>query len=135
MKTALRIFYAVTAIVVIFNTVFLIKDGIYFDINKLPAGTLAGSTVSPDGSKTLNVYEIDNSVGCAVRGEIVENGKAKNVYWQTDIEGVSFYFSDDNAVTIGSVSLDLKKGDVYDCRRGVSLFQEGSPIAELFADK
>lgn len=126
MKNALRIFYILAAVTVLFNTAFAIEDGIFYDINQLPTGVLKGSVTSPDGNKTLNVYEINNSIGSAVRAEISDGKTLRNVYWQTDIKDVKFSFVNDNVISVDEVVLDITGPDVYDCRRGVSLFQEGS---------
>lgn len=120
------IIYFLTLAVVIFNVSLAIKESLFFNINDLPEGSLLSSQISPDGKKTLNLYLIDNSLGTAVRGEVVSGNEKKNVYWQTGTTDVSAFWNDNHFVVIDEIPLDITKGGEYDCRRGKSLFQEGA---------
>ncbi len=120
------IFYIFIAAVVVFNTSASLKNSLFSDINSLPPGTLVYSCDSPNAKRTLNIYRIENSLGTAVRGEIVEDGDAQNIFWQTEIENVTAIWFDNNSVVIDGLTLNVSKGGTYDCRRGKSLFQDGS---------
>ena len=120
------IIYFMALIISFVNVGITIKDSLFSDIDELPVGQYAYSVTSPDGSKVLNIYTIKNSIGTATRGEIVADGTAKNVFWQTDADHVVSFWENDEVVNIHEVSINLTHGAVYDCRRGISLFQEGN---------
>ncbi len=121
-----KIFYIVTMLVVVTNTAISVKNNLFFDINSLPQGTLSQSVDSPDGKRTLNIYSISNSLGTAVRGEVIYKGDKKNVFWQTGLDSVEAHWEDGYVVMIDGMPLDVAHGAVYDCRRGNSILQEGS---------
>lgn len=121
-----KLFYLITAIVVILNTAISVKNNLFFDINSLPDGALTQTVVSPDGKHTLKIYSISNSLGSAVRGELVSDKKESNVFWQTGLDSVEAQWVDNNNVIIDGMPLDVVHGAVYDCRRGSSIMQEGS---------
>lgn len=120
------IFYALTLIITSINVAITVKDNLFFDINKLPKGNFSYSVASPSGNKTLNIYVVKNSLGSAVRGEIVSGEAVKNIFWQTGTSSVLSFWENDEVVNIHEVSINLSQGAVYDCRRGTSLFQEGN---------
>ena len=120
------IIYALALIISFVNVGITIKDNLFSDINELPVGQYAYSVTSPDGSRVLNIYTVKNALGSATRGEIIENGAAKNIFWQTGAEHVVSFWENNEVVNIHEVSINLTHGAVYDCRRGISLFQEGN---------
>lgn len=120
------IVYALALIISFVNVGITIKDNLFSDINELPEGHYAYSVTSPDGSKVLNIYTVKNALGSAARGEIVTDGTAKNIFWQTNAEQVVAFWENNEVVNIHEVSINLTHGAVYDCRRGISLFQEGN---------
>ena len=120
------IIYALALIISFVNVGITIKDNLFSDINELPTGEYAYSVTSPDGSRVLNIYTVKNALGSAARGEIVENGAAKNIFWQTNTRAVVSFWENNEVVNIHEVSINLTHGAVYDCRRGISLFQEGN---------
>lgn len=120
-----KLLYLFTALIVIVNLVFAVKNGIFFDINELPEGEMLGSVESPNGDKTLNIYLVDNKLGVAVRGEIDDGKRVYNVFWQTDTDNVDYSWLDNNVVTINQLNLDIRNS-TYDSRRGTSLFQDGA---------
>lgn len=120
------IVYALTLIISAVNVAITIKDNLFFDINSLPQGNYSYSVTSPTGDKVLNIYVVENSLGAAVRGEIVSDGVAKNVFWQTDTAAVASYWENNDVVNVNELSINIAQGAVYDCRRGTSLFQEGN---------
>ena len=128
-----RLLYLITALVVLANTVVSVKNELFTDINHLPEGTLAFSVENPSGSRTMNVYVISNNLGNAVRGEIVDEKESYNIFWQTGIDSVDVHWADDKNVVINNIPLDASDKFGYDCRRGTSLFDEGS-LVENFVD-
>ncbi len=121
-----KILYAIAAIVVIVNLCFEVKGSLFSDIAELPVGTLAASSVSPSGSKTMNIYLVKNNLGVAVRGEITENDKSHNIFWQTGIDTVQAVWLNEETVIINEIPLNADDTFGYDSRRGYSLFDEGS---------
>lgn len=126
-----KIIYLLTAVVVLFNTFSHLKESLFFDIEELPEGKLACTAVSPDGEKTVNVYLVSNALGDAVRGELVADGKTKNIFWQTGINETEAYWLNEDEVLINQMPLNITLGGDYDCRKGTSLFQEGA-LYEIF---
>lgn len=118
--------YFLAFAVTVVNLVYVIRGSIFSDINDLPQGKYVLSVTSPDKNNTINMYKIDNSIGKAVRCELKANGKTKNVFWQTGIIEADINWISDRNVVINGVELDVIAGGVYDCRRGVSLFQDGA---------
>lgn len=125
-KTITKILYILTAAVTIFNLAVSVKESLFFDIDRLPEGKLISSSVSPDKKRTLNIYSVENSVGSAVRGEIVYKNEKKNIFWQTGITYADSFWINDKGVNINGVGLNVINEDTYDSRRGTSLFQEGN---------
>ena len=122
----LKIFYFLVAAVAVFNVISNIYESVYFNIEKLPTGSLVYSCKSPDDKRTLNIYRVENSLGSAIRGEIVMDEKSNNVFWQTNLDDVSASWIDKNLIKIDDLVLDVAHNGNYDCRRGKSLFQEGA---------
>lgn len=126
-----KLIYILTAVVVIINLVYTVKAGIFSDISNLPDGNLSYTCDSPSGDKTLNVYVVKNNLGTAVRGEIATKSQKYNIFWQvnTDLENAGWF--DDENIEINGVVLNSTDKFGYDCRRGYSLFDEGS-LAENY---
>ncbi|HCH28295.1 MAG TPA: hypothetical protein DEW35_02185 [Ruminococcaceae bacterium] len=115
--------FSVTAV----NLFYSLKGSLFSDISDLPKGELTATTRSPDGVYKIDTYTIDTCVGKGVRCELTEDGKSRNVFWQTGIDDVEVFWQDNSRiVSINGVELDVIDGGYYDCRRGTSLFQEGS---------
>lgn len=121
-----KILYVITALVVVVELGFAVKGGLFTDISELPTGMLAGSSVSPSGEKKLNIYVVENNLGVAVRGEISNGDDAYNIFWQTGIDTVEAVWLNDDTVMINEIPLNADDTFGYDCRRGYSLFEEGS---------
>lgn len=121
-----KILYAVTAVIIIIELGFAIKGNLFSDIAQLPTGTLASSSDSPSGNKTMNIYLVKNNLGVAIRGEITENGKSHNIFWQTGIDKVEAVWINEETVMINEIPLNSNDTFGYDSRRGYSLFDEGS---------
>lgn len=125
-KIITKILYVLTAVITIFNLIAGVKESLFFDIDRLPEGKLVSSSVSPDEKRILNIYSVSNSVGSAVRGEIVYKNEKKNIFWQTGITTADSYWINDKGVSINGVGLNVVNEDTYDSRRGTSLFQKGN---------
>ena len=121
-----KILYALTAIIIIADIALAVKGGLFTDIAELPTGSLVISTSSPSGEKTMNIYIVENNLGVAIRGEIEQNNSKQNIFWQTGIDSVEAIWLDDQTVVINEIYLSADDTFGYDCRRGYSLFDEGS---------
>ncbi len=123
-----KILYLITAIVIIVELGFAVSGSLFTDIAKLPTGTLVSesSSVSPSGEKVLNIYVVKNNLGVAIRGEISTDKGAHNIFWQTGIDTVDAVWLNDDTVLINEIPLNADDTFGYDCRRGYSLFDEGS---------
>ncbi len=131
-KIALITLYGLAALVLLSNLVFVVRDSLVVQIEDLPEGQQVGAVKSPDGRKTLKLYSVKNSLGSAVRAEVVEKGKiARNVYWQVDTDRTDAYWLNRRAVIINGVTIDVGAGDSYDCRSGLSILREGSIKGEF----
>lgn len=128
-----RLLYLITALVVAVNTAAGVWYELFTDIDRLPEGTLAFSVENPTGSRTMNVYVVSNNLGDAVRGEIVDKNESYNIFWQTGIDSVDVYWADEKNIVINNIPLDASDKFGYDCRRGTSLFDEGS-LVQNFVD-
>lgn len=127
-----KLLYIVTAIVVVVNLCFTVWGSIFSDISQLPEGRLINRHYSPSREKVMNIYLVENDLGVAIRGEIVTPEGKHNVFWQTNIERVEARWINENTVVINDIPLDAF-GYGYDCRRGYSLFDEGS-LEQNFTD-
>ncbi len=114
-------------LVTVFNTAFSVYGSLFSDINELPVGNHISDIPSPDNNSVISVFKVENSLGSAIRCEYKSGDKkARNIFWQTDVEDVEIYWTDNEIVNINAVEIDAAKGGFYDSRRGVSLFQEGA---------
>lgn len=121
-----KILYAVTALIIAVDIGFAVKGSLFTDIADLPTGTLKSASVSPSGEKTMNIYVVENNIGVAVRGEIEQNNTKYNIFWQTGIDEVDAVWLNEDTVVINEMPLNSDDTFGYDCRRGYSLFDEGS---------
>lgn len=123
-----KILYIITAIVILVEMGFSVSGSLFTDISKLPKGTIVSenSCVSPSGAKKLNIYVVKNNLGVAIRGEIATDEGAHNIFWQTGIDHVDAVWLNEDTVVINEIPLNADDTFGYDCRRGYSLFDEGS---------
>lgn len=117
--------YILALAVALINSVFTVRDSVHFSMSLLPEGTEIYCSSSPNGSKMLKLYKINNSLGKAIRGEIVTKDSSRCIYWQTGIDDAEYSWRDEHTVIINGVPINAHKG-AYDCRRGYSIFSEGS---------
>lgn len=126
-RNLLRLTYLLAFLVIVANMVFVIRDSMTFSMESLPLGEKLYSIESPAGDKTLTVYCVNNSFGTAIRADVTDGkGVSRNVYWQTGLDGVDSGWINNMVVDINGVELNVEAGAEYDCRKGYSLFSEGS---------
>lgn len=113
------------AIVSIINVVYYINSSFFYDLTDLPTGNFLYSAMSPDGEKTLSIYRVDvEKIGYGIRGEIVSQNGAKNVYWETNTAVAIATWLDDNTILVNDRTVDIN-GEAFDSRRNIEL-PEGS---------
>lgn len=125
-KILLCTVYILAFAVTVFNLVYSIRGSVFSDINDLPKGDYVLSVASPDEKSTIKMYKIDNSIGKGVRCELKKGDKTRNIFWQTGITESAIIWQSNEVVDINGVLLNVTNNYSYDCRRGVSLFQEGA---------
>ncbi|MBR7071960.1 MAG: hypothetical protein IKI29_07375 [Clostridia bacterium] len=127
-NTVVKAFYILAVILVLCNLIFCMRDSFIIRIDDLPAGVKTAQSVSPNGTRVLNVYTVDNSFGTAVRVALQKNGNAKeqNIYWQVKTDRSQIEWMDENNVSINGVVVNIGMNGIYDCRRGLSILREGS---------
>ena len=121
-----KILYVIATLVIFADIIFAVHGSLFTNIAELPTGTLKASSVSPSGEKTMNIYVVKNNLGVAVRGEIVNGDSSHNIFWQTGIDDVEALWLNNDTVIINEIPLNADDTFGYDCRRGYSLFDEGS---------
>lgn len=114
-KKALIVLTIVMFAVMIFNTVFEIKDAFFHNVEEVPTGTLTATYPSPNGSEKVNVYVVKNPLGSAVRCEAVSDGKTRNIYWEVGTDKATVAWLDKTVVYINGKTLDVYKS-AYDSR-------------------
>lgn len=118
--------YVLCTFVVLFNTVFFIKDQFFYSMKNLPQGQFVYSSLSPSGTKSALFYRVDTPEGKAARIELVEFDddmsvkKQCNIYWEVGKSSVAVSWESDDVLTVDDKTLDVSKNNVYDCRRRVN---------------
>lgn len=125
-KYAIFILYIAAFLITAVNTFFSLKNYLFTDINELPKGEIVSEQSSPSGDKTVNVYLVKNSIGTAIRGELVMNGSKTNIFWQTGISEIGVRWGNNDIVYFNNVPVFCDGEKSYDCRRGTSIFDDGS---------
>lgn len=90
----------------------------FFSMAALPEGELAVSSVSPGGGYTVNLYLCGGNATTSdsVRGEVVSEGKPRNLYWQYKEHRCDILWESETIVNINGVRLDVRT-DSYDWRK------------------
>lgn len=90
----------------------------FFDMDRLPKGAKIGSYTSPNGIYIVNAYICGGNAttGEAVRCELVNGTKSKNIYWKYKESSVECNWISDTVVEINGIQLDVTR-DTYDWRR------------------
>lgn len=120
------LYYLIVLLVFIANIFFYVKDGFFYTMEDLPDGQYLYSAMSPDSSRSAEVYRVDTPKGCAIRVEVrtfdFSNqedivSSEKNVYWEVGKSVVTVGWEDNNIITIDSASLNVSDGETYDSRK------------------
>ncbi len=83
-------------------------------------GELKRTYPSPDGEYTLKIYYVDREPfgSSAASGELVNQKMRtiKNIYWNYPDENPYVKWINNHTVIIGDKTLDVDKGDTYNCQ-------------------
>ena len=115
--------YVLTIIVTLFNLVGFIKDSAFYSTNSLPQGEFLYASMSPDGNKTVRIFKVENSIGKAIRGELVilnDDGTdtVRNIYWSVGEDNAMTGWQTEDIVTINDINIDTTDEDyAFDSRR------------------
>lgn len=124
--TKYGIYYILVFLIFAANMFFYVKDQFFYTMEDLPEGQYLYSAMSPDSSRSAEVYRIDTPEGRAIRVEVrtfdfsnEENivSSEKNVYWEVNKSVVTVGWEDNDIITIDSRILNISEGDTYDSRR------------------
>ncbi|MBQ8550110.1 MAG: hypothetical protein IKL44_00515 [Clostridia bacterium] len=113
-KKVLIILTVIAIAVTVFNTVGMVFDTFFYTMEDLPKGTLRDACTSPDGTKVVNTYVVENPLGNAVRCEVVEDGKTRNFYWEIGVDSVNVTWTNNELVYINGKYYDYR--NTYDSR-------------------
>ena len=115
--------YVLTIIVTLFNLVGFIKDSAFYSTNSLPQGEFLYASMSPDGNKTVRIFKVENSIGKAIRGELVilnDDGTdtVRNIFWSVGEDNAMTGWQTEDIVTINDINIDTTDEDyAFDSRR------------------
>lgn len=124
--TKYAVYYILVFLIFAANMFFYVKDQFFYTMEALPEGQYLYSSMSPDSSRSAEVYRIDTPKGRAIRVEVrtfdfanEENivSNEKNVYWEVDKSVVTVGWEDNDIITIDSHILNISEGETYDSRR------------------
>ncbi len=114
----------VSAIVVsLLNLIGFVKDSFFYNLKALPQGEFIYASMSPDGNKTVRIFKIENSMGKAIRGELVilnEDGTEdiRNIYWCVGEESAMTGWQSEDVVKINNIDIDTTDSDyAFDSRK------------------
>ena len=112
------VFIFLLVIVSILNCIGFVEDSFFYSIDDVPNGEYLYSSTSPNGTYTLKTFRVENCLGTAVRGELVNNedAESKNIYWSTDFPSATVVWHNDSLVSINGTMLDLSLEHIYDSR-------------------
>lgn len=118
-RSLLSSVYILTAIVIIINIAFFVRDSFFGSLKVLPKGDFLFSAMSPTGEYTVSMYSINSNIKSAARGELVtvdSNGQInrKNIYWNVGKEGAMVTWITSTIVSIDDVLIDVTSGNVFD---------------------
>ena len=115
--------YVLAVIVTLFNIVGFIKDSAFYNTKTLPYGEFLYASMSPDGNKTVRIFKVENSIGKAIRGELVilnDDGtdQIRNIYWCVGEDNAMTGWQTGDIVTINNINIDTTDEDyAFDSRR------------------
>ncbi len=120
------IYYVLVFLIFAVNMFFYVKDQFFYNMEDLPEGQYLYSSMSPDSSRSAEVYRIDTPRGKAIRVEVrtfdfsnKENivSSEENVYWEVNKSVVTVGWEDNDIITVDSHILNISEGDTFDSRR------------------
>ena len=120
------IYYVLVFLIFAGNMFFYVKDQFFYNMEDLPEGQYLYSSMSPDNSRSAEVYRIDTPRGKAIRVEVrtfdfsnEENivSSEENVYWEVNKSVVTVGWEDNDIITVDSHILNISEGDTFDSRR------------------
>lgn len=93
----------------------------FFDMNRLPSGSLISEENSPEGTYTIKFYRVNGgaTTSYGIRGELNFNTvkrNSKNIYWNYGEDEVIINWINDNKVLINGIELNLPN-EKFDFRR------------------
>lgn len=115
--------YVLAIIVTLFNLVGFIKDSAFYSTKSLPKGEFLYASMSPNGNKTVRIFKVENSIGKAIRGELVilnDDGTdtVRNIYWSVGEDNAMTGWQTEDIVTINDINIDTTDEDyAFDSRR------------------
>lgn len=132
-KTVLAGLALVTLLVTVCNSVFMVYDDFFYTIEDLPEGRMVTSVPSPDGTKAIEVYSVNNSLGDGIRCSVKYNdGTSRNIYWQTDCTQTDVRWANSNYfVDINGQTLHIES-QTYDSRK---VIEEIVPLVNFVKNK
>lgn len=95
-------------------------DNFFFDIKQLPEGEHIVSVTTTGDHFTINMYKVQNNMGTAIRGELLDNKTktTKNVYWETNTDKAEVFWLNETMVSINGNVVDVTV-DTFDSRRPI----------------
>lgn len=111
---------AACSLVVAASVVLFAYDNFFFDIKQLPKGEHIVSVTTPGDHFTIAMYKVQNSMGTAVRGELLDNKTktTKNVYWETATDKAEVFWLNETMVSVNGNVVDVT-ADTFDSRRPI----------------
>lgn len=95
-------------------------DNFFFNIKQLPEGEHIVSVTTTGDHFTINMYKVQNNMGTAIRGELLDNKTktTKNVYWETATDKTEVFWLNETMVSINGNVVDVTV-DTFDSRRPI----------------
>lgn len=95
-------------------------DNFFFNIKQLPEGEHIVSVTTTGDHFTINMYKVQNNMGTAIRGELLDNKTktTKNVYWETNTDKAEVFWLNETMVSINGNVVDVTV-DTFDSRRPI----------------
>ena len=119
------IFYTLSFLVIIINSVYLVISNVIVDIEKVPKGEHQFKDESPNGKIKLDVYYVKTDIGDAVRVTKTENKITENIFWQTEATNANIEWHNNDMVSINGILLSFSEGETFDSRNMKSIFNDG----------
>ena len=120
------VYYFLALVVVLVNSVYLINDNYFINIESVPQGEYVYNDFSPNRKTELKVYSVELPVGNSIRiTETNKDGETRNIFWQTGVDKAKIKWKNNSVVIINGIDLNLKDKEYFDCRSISSIFNDG----------